>query len=225
MSSASEPGNAGRGGLRGALLVVFGVVVYQFLVHLSLARPQGEQFSSLLAALPVSLLAIWLLGKQALAQRITGGGLAIAAVTVASNHGMSAALCYFLVQLAAYMAVLWLFAGSLRAGTEPLITRMARSVHGSLPVEIERYTRRVTWYWSAVLALLAAVSAALFLLAPLSAWSFFANVLNAPLLACAFVAEYGWRIARYPHFSHASMTASLGAFRRFAGRAKSLPHD
>jgi hypothetical protein len=53
----------------------------------------------------------------------------------------------------------------------------------------------------------------------------FANVLNVPLLACAFVAECIRRALRYPHFSHASMLASLDAFRRVAGRGKTLLHD
>jgi uncharacterized membrane protein len=72
---------------------------------------------------------------------------------------------------------------------------------------------------------MAAISVALFLLAPLSEWLLFANVLNVPLLACAFVAECIRRALRYPHFSHASMLASLDAIRRVAGRGKTLLHD
>ncbi|MGH8631264.1 MAG: hypothetical protein ACREU7_10950, partial [Burkholderiales bacterium] len=178
MSSGNEPGNAGtQEGFRRAALLVSGVVAYQFLVHFSLARPQSAQFAGLLAALPVLGFALWLLRRPGLPPKLAGAALAVASLVVAIHRGVSPAFSYFLLQIAVYLALFWLFAGSLRAGRQPLITRMARSVHGSLPQAIERYTRRVTWYWSGVLALLLAVSTGLFLLAPVSVWSFFANVL------------------------------------------------
>jgi uncharacterized membrane protein len=226
MSSVIEPDSAdGKGGLRRAALLVSGVIAYQFLVHFSLATPHAAKFASLAAALPLFLLAVWLLRRARLAPKAGGLASGLGALLIASNSAVTPALSYFLVQMAAYLTIFWVFAGTLRPGRQPLITRMARSVHGVLPGEIERYTRRVTWYWSGVLALMAAVSAALFALAPVAVWSFFANVLNAPLLAAAFVAEYLWRIARYPHFSHASMAASLGAFRNLADRGKAALHD
>jgi uncharacterized membrane protein len=226
MSSGSEPASAGtQDSFRRAALAVSGLVAYQFLVHLSLGSPQGVRFAGLLAALPVLVFGVWLLRRPALPARLAGAALAIGAPVLVSSRALSPALCYFLVQMVVYLAVFWLFAQSLRTGRQPLVTRMARSVHGSLPAPIERYTRRVTWYWCAVLALLPTASSALFLFAPLPVWSFFANVLNAPLLAGAFVAEYLWRLARYPQFSHASVAASLRAFRRVAGRTKSALPD
>jgi uncharacterized membrane protein len=226
MSSANEPARrVAHGGFWRAASLVSGVVAYQFLAHLSLARPQFAQFAGLFASLPPLLLGIWLLRRSALAPRIAGAAVAVAAVVVASTETVTPAFCYLVVQISVYVAVFWLFAGTLRPGRQPLVTRLARGVHGPLPLEIERYTRRVTWYWSGVLAFMAGLSAALFALASASAWSLFANVLNAPLLVLAFVAEYAWRVLRYPHFSHASMAASLGAFRRIARRGKAVLHD
>lgn len=226
MSSGSEPASAGtQDSFRRAALVVAGVVAYQFLVHFSLGSPQAARFAGLLVALPLLAFGTWLLRRPAPTARLAGAALAIGALVLASSHALSPALCYFLLQMAVYLAVFWLFAQSLRAGRQPLVTAMARSVHGNLPTPIERYTRRVTRYWCGILALLATVSTALFLFASLPVWSFFANVLNAPLLAGAFVAEYLWRLARYPQFSHASMAVSLRAFRRVADRTKSVLRD
>jgi uncharacterized membrane protein len=226
MSSGSEPANAGaHDSFRRAALAVFGLVAYQFLVHVSLGSPQGVRFAGLLAALPLFALGAWLVRRPALPARLAGAALAAGALMLALGRGFSPALCHYLVQMMVYLAVFWLFARTLVPGRQALVTRMARSVHGELPAPLERYTRHVTWYWCGVLVLLPAVSTALFLLAPLPVWSFFANVLNAPLLAGAFVAEYLWRLARYPQFSHASIAASLGAFRRIAGGTKSALPD
>ncbi|MGH8678849.1 MAG: hypothetical protein ACREUQ_10910 [Burkholderiales bacterium] len=149
---------------------------------------------------------------QLLAHRLVGRG-------EASRSLLWLAL---LPQIAVYAFLLWFFGRTLLSGGEALITRLARSVHGELPLEIAHYTRRVTAYWCAVFTLMAAASAALFVFAPIRTWSLFANVLNLPLIALAFVGEYGWRILRYPRFSHVSLLGTLRAFHRFrrASRAE-----
>ncbi|MGD9842977.1 MAG: hypothetical protein AB7U99_08750, partial [Steroidobacteraceae bacterium] len=41
------------------------------------------------------------------------------------------------------LSVLWLFAHSLRAGSMPVVTRVATKIRGELPPELTRYTRQV----------------------------------------------------------------------------------
>ncbi len=118
-------------------------------------------------------------------------------------------------QIFAYLALLWLFGRSLRPPGEPLITRLARLVHGELPPEIERYTRAVTIFWCLFFAAMSLASIALLALVSIEAWLFFANVLNLPLLACAFVGEYLVRLIRFPRFSHLSLSGTVQAYRRF----------
>jgi uncharacterized membrane protein len=92
-----------------------------------------------------------------------------------------------------YAALLSGFALTLRPGHEPLITAMARRMHGLTP-EMVGYTRKVTIAWSLFFAAQLATSVALFCFAPLTVWSFFVNILDIPLVALMFVAEYAVRL-------------------------------
>jgi hypothetical protein len=92
-----------------------------------------------------------------------------------------------------YVALLALFALTLRPGHEPLITGMARRMHGLTP-ELARYTRQVTIAWSVFFVIQLALSVTLFCAAPLPVWSFFVNILDIPLVAMMFAAEYAVRL-------------------------------
>jgi len=92
-----------------------------------------------------------------------------------------------------YAALLAGFALTLRPGHEPLITGLARRMHGLTP-ELARYTRYVTIAWSVFFAVQLALSVTLFCLAPLPVWSFFVNILDIPLVAVMFAAEYAVRL-------------------------------
>lgn len=89
-----------------------------------------------------------------------------------------------------YGGLLTTFAVTLRPGRVALITLKARRLHGALPDEIKVYTRRVTVAWSIFFAAQLTASITLFLFAPLVVWSFFVNVLDFPLVATMFAAEY-----------------------------------
>ena len=106
------------------------------------------------------------------------------------------------------------FARTLVHGREALITGFARRVHGSLPPHIESYSRRVTWAWCVFFGAQVVVSVILFAAASLETWSLFVNVLSFPLVAVMFVAEYLYRIARFPDYPHASIWEGIRAFVR-----------
>lgn len=93
-----------------------------------------------------------------------------------------------------YASLLATFALTLRPGRTPLITAMAYRLHGTLTEEMIHYTRGVTIAWSAFFTVQLATSISLFCFAPLTAWSFFVNVLDIPLVATMFAAEYGCRL-------------------------------
>ena len=116
----------------------------------------------------------------------------------------------------AYLGLLSVFGSSLMPGRDALVTALARHLHAPVSDEMAAYTRKLTWLWCGFFAGQLIVSLSLFLLAPLSAWSFFVNVLNLPLLALMVVGEYvlrGCFLRDPPRIGLAYMT-SMAAFIR-----------
>ena len=93
-----------------------------------------------------------------------------------------------------YSSLLLTFGLTLRPGREPLITAMARRLHGDIPAELTLYTRRVTIAWCGFFASQLALSVTLFCFAPLVVWSFFVNILDIPLVIAMFAVEYACRL-------------------------------
>ena len=114
-----------------------------------------------------------------------------------------------------YIGLLWLFGRSLVFGREAVLTRFARFVHGEISVARERYTRQITVYWCIFFAGMAITSVFLFVFVSTDAWLLFANVLNLPLLVCAFVVEYVYRSIRFPDATYPSLKQTISAFKRF----------
>lgn len=122
--------------------------------------------------------------------------------------------------------VAWLFARTLLAGRQPLVARIVHAVHASagMPVEpaLERYVRRLTAAWAAVLVLLAVLNLVLAMSVvpdgplamagitpwwPVShtTWSWLANVVNWGLLGGFALVEYAWRSWRFPQRPYRDM--------------------
>jgi hypothetical protein len=93
-----------------------------------------------------------------------------------------------------YASLLAGFALTLRPGRTPLITAMARRMHGPLSAEMLSYTRKVTMAWAIFFTVQLAISVSLFCFGPLVWWSFFVNILDIPLVAVMFAAEYAVRL-------------------------------
>ena len=146
-----------------------------------------------------ALVILLFLGYQFLAYFVLRDSLGAAAVS-GSTHA------------AAYLIMFWYFARTLRDGREPLITRLARSVHGSLPPEIAAFTRRVTVAWCAFFAAQIVISMLLLAFAPFELWSMFVNLLNLPLLVLMFVADHLYHAIRFPAHPRASIARVLRAF-------------
>ncbi len=218
MSSKTEPiSRALQTGWVKAVLIAAGVIAYQWLVYrLIAAQPDGGWGGALMAA-PLVVLAVCFLA------RTRRGLVLLGLLTIAGAvgflawpaSGASPGLLYPLPYLTVYLILLWLFGRTLRAPRQPLVTLLALHVHGDLPPEILRYTRRVTWAWCVFFAAMAATSLLLFAFAPLPVWSAFNSLLNLPLVAAMYLAEYAWRQWRYPNFSHASIATVVSAFRNF----------
>jgi hypothetical protein len=135
---------------------------------------------------------------------IGGGGSGMLRWSVAAASGLPHAAVNGLL--------LWWFGRTVLSGREPLITRIARRVHGTLTPPIQRYTRHVTIAWCVFFALQLAVSLGLFLFAPLETWSTFVNVLNVPLVVLMFAGEYLLRVVLHPDHPRASIARTVRAF-------------
>jgi uncharacterized membrane protein len=224
MSSKTGPVNRSqRIGWAKVALLGAGVVAYQTTVYLmTFDRPDGGPGQLLMAAPALA----GALGLLSLASRgrilwLTAAGVLgfLAWRGLKANPGW----LYPLPYVALYLTLLWLFARTLLPGRQPLITFLATHVHGAIPPEVERYTRRVTWAWCLFFAAMTLTSTLLFLFAPLALWSAFNSLLNLPLLVAMYLGEYAWRLWRHPDFSHASIATVFRAartldFKRAAGR-------
>jgi len=112
----------------------------------------------------------------------------------------------------AYLALLAIFAASLRPGQEPVVTSFARKSRGPLQAEIVRYTRRVTAAWTVFFVATAVVSTVLFACASIVTWSTFANYLALPLVGLMFVAEYACRRIALPDMEPSSIMDAIRAY-------------
>jgi uncharacterized membrane protein len=144
--------------------------------------------------------ALALLGLVWLAAR--GGGLSLEALYVAQH-------------VTVHVALAGVFALSLGAGQESIITALARRVHGGhLTPAMAAYSRRVTIVWAAYFAAMAALSVGLFATLPFSAWAVFANLLTPAAIATLFIGEYVVRYRLHPEFERASLGDAMRAWKR-----------
>lgn len=205
------------------ILIVLACVAYQYLVHSSVGNAQVGLFYLVLLWLPLVLFAGWILLRSRnkpvwLAALLTAG---MVVYLVEHQERLGLAAVSGMSHAAAYLLLLWYFGRTLGRGRESLITRLARSVHGTLPPAMELFTRKMTIAWCVFFASQLIVSALLFAFAPLNAWSLFINLLNLPLLAIMFLGQMVYRRVRHPDYPRASIWQAIEAFTQDASLSKS----
>jgi uncharacterized membrane protein len=95
-------------------------------------------------------------------------------------------------------ALFMLFARSLRAGETPLVTRIARHMHGGvLPEPLVAYTRHVTQLWCVICVALFLSAVLLAVFASAELWSLMTNLVHYLVLGAVFVLEFAYRRLRY----------------------------
>lgn len=197
---------------RATAIVVATMCVALYAVPLALADRLDPRVS-LLALMAVDALLLALLVR-------TGGSLwtfvALAALLAASVAGRAAGW-FALPSIAMFGALAAGFGWTLRAGAVPLVTAIARGVHGSATTPaLERYTRGLTAAWTGVFALLAVGSAVLAWAAPFAVWSLFVNLLSWPLIGATFVAEWLVRRLRFPELPPSTPAQVIAAAMRWS---------
>lgn len=189
---------AGVASAAGRTLAVVACMACAAIAHFALsAGASGLVWAAVLAA-PMLAWAGWAAAEAR--NRALWFSLTLALIAIIylleQRDGPGFALAYGLPHGAAYALLLWYFGRTLRGGREPLVTRLARRIRGTLSPERERYTRRLTVAWCGFFGAQLACSAALLAFAPLETWSFFVNVLNVPLVAAMFAGDYVYRRTR-----------------------------
>ena len=106
----------------------------------------------------------------------------------------------------------WFFGNTLKKSNQPLVTKMALKIHGTLPGYMLNYTRQLTWVWTGFFVLQVVGSLALYVAVSFEAWSKFSNVYSMPSLIGMFVVEYIYRRLRFPDFEHVSIMAGVKSF-------------
>ena len=120
---------------------------------------------------------------------------------------------YVLQHTAVHAALALGFGCTLRAGSTPLITRLAASVHTDFTPAMRAYTRGLTAAWAIYFVAMIAISLLVYALLPWSAWALFCNVLTPLAAVLFFVGEHLQRYRRHPEFERASVSAALRAYR------------
>lgn len=192
------------------LLFLALVIGYQWMLHRAVEKVPSSWIAIALVLIPVIAFGVWwVLASKHRASAALLAGLAVAVMCMLWRAAPTS--LYGVAHVLGHLLLLWWFARTLKPGRKAVITEIAEAVHGTLPDYMLRYTRQVTWAWSLFFAGMALTSALLFALAPLPVWSFFANVLNWPLVVLMYFAEYGYRLRRFPDYSHASFSANIKA--------------
>jgi uncharacterized membrane protein len=181
-----------------------------------------------LAAAPMARKAVWLAlaltplcAHLVLASRAGAPGAVQPAMERVLGLGLFTLAA--LIHTGVYATLLVGFGASLRPGRVALITALARRMYGAIPDEMAHYTRGVTWAWSSFFAAQLLISAALFVAAPLSAWSFFVNIVNIPSVILMWLLEEAYRMSHLsnpPRFSLAEVKRMAFLMREsLSGRA------
>lgn len=199
-------------------LIILACIAYQYLVHFSFSSALPRPIHLGLMWLPLAAVA-WLVMARARNRLLWLAPLSIAGVVVylmEHQEQLGLAAASGISHAAAYMCLLWYFGRTLADGKEPVVTRFARQVHGTLRPGMERFTRKLTIAWCVFFAGQLVASGLLFAFAPLGAWSMFINLLNLPLLALMFTGQWAYRKVRHPAYPEASIWQALEAFKKDA---------
>ena len=147
---------------------------------------------------------------------------ATAALVVQADRGggVAAETLYLGQHVAIHLLLAYVFGSTLAAGREPLVSALARRVHGGLTPAMVAYSRKVNIAWTLYFVAMAVVSVVVFATAPFAVWAAFANLVTPLAIVAMFVGEYLLRYRIHPEFERATLAQVV---RAYADRA--TPHD
>jgi uncharacterized membrane protein len=140
--------------------------------------------------------------------------LAVAVLVVRAWRGdeLPAGSLYVCQHVAIHLLLALVFGLTLQAGREPLVTALARRVHGTLTPGMASYSRKVTLSWTGYFTAMAALSLVLYAAAPFDVWATFANLLTPVAILVMFIGEYVLRYRLHPEFERATLAQAVRAY-------------
>lgn len=190
-------------------------IAYAAASYTLMTRAQDSAWSLVVVLGPLVVLgtsAAWGNGQRALAACGLLAAVLLAAFA-ASGRGLPARWLYLAQHAGVHLALAAWFGSTLRQGADPLVSALARRVHGSLTPAMARYTRQVTLAWTLYFLAMATASLALFAAGDFKHWSLLADVLTPVLTAAFFVGEYLVRYRLHPEFERVSLQQAIVAWR------------
>lgn len=192
--------------MRGPLAAVAGIAAYGLLSHWLMLHATGSPWAAAIILGPIVIALVAAAIARPGAMTVTGCAIAVLVVAVALIEGgvQEVKRLYVLQYLGLQVMMGFGFAITLRAGSTPLITRMAAMVHREITPALQAYTRHVTVAWVAYFGVMMVLAIVLFIWAPWSVWSVFANLATPVAVVLMFVGERLVRHLRHPEFERVS---------------------
>lgn len=208
----------------GMLLALLAFIAYPILLHTYILKDEVEAWRLLFVFAPLLLVTSWIIGRSVNKIWWPLGALLLAALVyyiVTQQHARIGLLAVNGLTHVAFNLFLLLFFGrTLLRGREPLIAQISRRINGSLSPEITVYTRQVTVVWCIFFGGQIIIALLLYVFVSVSAWSFFINVLNMPLLLTLLVGEHLYRRVRFPHHQQTSIFKAMAAYSKNFGASE-----
>ncbi len=197
-------------------LIIAFTLGYLLTAHFALIH-RSMALAAAATAMLVALLLASIQGRHKTALRVMVAAIGGLIVIVIARGAPPVPLLLPPVLIPASIA--WMFGRTLRAGTTPLVERVARGFHApAVPApRIIAYARRVTWAWTLMLAAVATINAALIVnlvpgglidlagfvprwpVTPAS-FGFYGNTGTYLLIGGMFVVEFAIRVWRFPDY-------------------------
>jgi len=215
-----------------ARYVVVGLtgVAYVAATHWLMTRAPASDWNAVVVVGPMLALAALYAAKRGMRLLAAAAALAMLMLVVQAwrGGGLAPGTLYLAQHVGIHLLLAFVFGSTLQAGREPLISALARRVHGGLTAPMADYSRKVTAAWTLYFAAMASVSIGLYAFAPFEAWAVFANLVTPVAMVLLFVGEYVLRYRLHPEFERATLGQAMRAYsQRGAGptEAPALPHD
>ena len=200
----------------GKALLLAAFIAYPLWLHNTIAKSESGGLQLLLVLLPLLIGISWVVLRAVRAVWWPFIGSAIAAFLfylALGEHERIGLIAVTGISHASFnLFLMWFFGHTLFGGREPLISRIARLVNGADYPDVAAYTRNVTVAWSVYFGMQVIISGLLYFFASITAWSFFINVLNLPLLAMMFIGEYAYRIVAHPDHPRATIWRAIEVY-------------
>jgi uncharacterized membrane protein len=197
-----------------ATLLAVALAGYPVAMHLLLTSQQWPATTLVTGLLPFAVLPLGLFKTGHRGLGLLSVALSVALLWLFWNTLLTRQDWIYLMQNAGMQTMMaWIFGRTLIPPQEPLISQIARRIHGTdYTPAIATYTRQATLAWVFFFVAMALISVILFAVTRLSTWSFFVNVLYLPLLALMFVLEYAARRYCLRDIQHLSITKGLSLY-------------